>query len=92
MGIAPSQSRMHTILRNKIDIEFDIEKKSVQKQNLIRQALTSGNSNGIKEQEKKLDNDMKNLETMQKALETEYDSVKALISKNCEKGFKYYGN
>ena len=40
--------------------------------------------------EQKLDLKMKNLDTEISTLTTEYDTVKNLISKNIEKGFKRY--
>ncbi|MFH0702635.1 MAG: hypothetical protein V2B14_03745 [bacterium] len=91
MGIIASQGRLHNILREKIDVEQQIEQISQKKQSLIQQSQFQGNNPGLKEQEKTMDNQMKNMETRQKALETEYESVKALIGKNTETGFKWYG-
>lgn len=45
----------------------------------------------IQAKDKKLDNDLQQINTEHKALETEYDSVKKVIEKNIERSFKTFG-
>ncbi|MFH0702634.1 MAG: hypothetical protein V2B14_03740 [bacterium] len=91
MGVAASQARLHTILKQKIDVEYQLEKLSEQEHTLISAAQGQGGNNPVlKEQEKMLQNQIRNLETRQKALETEYESVKALITKNTQTSFQWY--
>ncbi|MFH0702220.1 MAG: hypothetical protein V2B14_01610 [bacterium] len=96
MSIAPTQARLLTITLRKSDTEFQIQIFANRKQLLIQKASQQPNNQLLNSQllvqEKNIDNEMMNLITIQKALETEFDSVKTLIQKNCEKEFKNFAS
>lgn len=56
----------------------------------IAQAKYEKTLNEIEAKDNKYDTDLKNLDTIHNALQTEYDSIKNVISKNVERSFKAF--
>ena len=81
-----------TIARNLAINEYNKRKREITDEEAIAQAEAKYNTEKqkIENKEETLDLKMKNLDTEMSSLTTEYDTVKSLISKNIEKGFKRY--
>jgi len=94
MGIAASQARLMMIVGYKSDLEFAMQMIAQKKTVLAYQAQTAAeNYPELAAQyhvlDKKLEAEMKTLETQQKMVSTEYDSVKKVLDDNIQKSMKY---
>jgi len=94
MGIAASQARLMMICSYKSDLEFAMQMIAQKRTVLAYQAQAAAeNYPELAAQyhvlDKKLDAEMKTLETQQKMVATEYDSVKKVLDDNITKSMKY---
>ena len=94
MGIAATQARLMMIIGYKSDLEFALQMLAQKRTVLAYQAQAAAeNYPELAAQyhvlDKKLELEMKTLETQQKMVSTEYDSVKDILNKNIEKSMKY---
>jgi len=94
MGIAASQARLIMVSTYQSDLEFAMQMLSQKKTVLAYQAQNAAeNYPELAAQyhtlDKKLDAEMKTLETQHKMVATEYDSVKKTIDDNVTRSMKY---
>jgi len=94
MGIAASQARLLMISTYKSDLEFSMQMIAQKSTVLAYQAQTAAeNYPELAEQyhllDKKLEAEMRTLETQQKMVSTEYDSVKKVLDENITRSMKY---
>lgn len=68
----------------------DIRSQDDEKKIAIAEAQYKKSINEIQAKDKKYDQDLKKLDTEHNALQTEFDSVKELISKNVDRSFKAF--
>lgn len=87
VGTGLSDCKWNSIIwTNAIDITEEEDSVAVTKAEIeYKQAL-----NDIEAKDKQYDNQLKRLDTEHNALQTEYDSIKELISKNVERTLKMY--
>ena len=94
MGLADSQCRLQMITRYKSDLEFGKMMTAQKRTALAYQAQVAGEmypemASYLHTLDKKLDSEMKQLETQHKIVSTEFDSVKKIIDDRAKKDFKY---
>ena len=94
MGIAASQARLTMITARQSDLEFQMQGITQQRSVLALQAAQSQNTSSdqsaqLQAIDKQLESKMLQLETQQKMVTTEYDSVKKTVDDNITKQFKY---
>lgn len=94
MGIAATQARLMMITSYKSDLEFAMQMIAQKRTVLAYQAQAAAeNYPELAAQyhvlDKKLDAEMKTLETQQKMVSTEYDSVKKILDDNITRSMKY---
>jgi len=94
MGLADSQARLLMITRYKNDLEFGMQMIAQKRTVLAYQAHAAAENypeiaSQLHLMDKKLESEMKTLETQHKIVSTEYDSVKKIIDDRAKKDFKY---
>lgn len=94
MGIAATQARLMMIVGYKSDLEFGMQMIAQKRMVLAYQAQQAAeNYPDLAAQyqvlDKKLELELKVIETQHKMVSTEYDSVKKTLNDNIEKSFKY---
>jgi len=94
MGIAASQARLMMVSRYQSDLEFAMQMISQKRTVLAYQAQSAAeNYPELAAQyhtlDKKLEAEMKTLETQHKMVSTEYDSVKKTLDDNISRSMKY---
>ena len=93
MGIAASQARLTMITARQSDLEFQMQGITQQRSLLAMQAAQSQDTNSsqstqIQAVDKQLESKMLQLETQQKMVNTEYDSVKKTMDDSITRSFK----
>ena len=94
MGLADGQARKLMLCRYKSDLEFGMNMLAQKRTSLAYQAQAAAESypelaSQYHLMDKKLDSEMKTLETQYKIVNTEYDSVVKIVEDHCKKDFKY---
>ena len=93
MGIAASQARLTMITARQSDLEFQMQAITQQRSVLALQAAQSQETNSsqsaqLQAVDKQLESKMLQLETQQKMVTTEYDSVKKTMDDSITRSFK----
>ena len=93
MGIAASQARLTMITARQSDLEFQMQGITQQRSVLALQAAQSQNTSSdqsaqLQAIDKQLESKMLQLETQQKMVTTEYDSVKKTMDDSITRSFK----
>ncbi|MEI8389455.1 MAG: hypothetical protein WCG23_06175 [bacterium] len=93
MGIAASQARLTMITARQSDLEFQMQSISQQRSVLALQAAQSQDTNSsqsaqLQAVDKQLESKMLQLQTQQKMVNTEYDSVKKTMDDSITRSFK----
>lgn len=94
MGIAASQARLSMITGYQSDLEFAMQTVSQKRTVLAYQAQQAAQSapelaDQYHATDKDLEAQMQTLQTQQKMVSTEYDSVKKTLDDNIARSFKY---
>jgi len=94
MGLADSQARLNMLTRYKSDLEFGMQMIAQKRTALTYQAMAAAEqypelAQQLHVMDKKLESEMKQLETQHKIAKTEFDSVKKFVDDHAQKDFKY---
>ena len=94
MGLAESQARVLMLTRYKSDLEFAMQMLAQKRTYLAYQAQAAAEhypelAGQLHVLDKKLESEMKTLETQHKIVSSEYDSVKKIVDDRAKKDFKY---
>ncbi|HSA07527.1 MAG TPA: hypothetical protein P5556_10145 [Candidatus Gastranaerophilales bacterium] len=94
MGLADSQARLLMLCAYKSDLEFGMAMIAQKRTMLAYQAQLAGEmypelANQLHVMDKRLDLEMKTLETQYKIVNTEFDSVNKIVEDRTKKDFKY---
>jgi len=94
MGIAATQARLMMVTRYQSDLEFGMQMISQKRTVLAYQAQSAAeNYPELAAQyhtmDKKLEAEMQTLQTQQKMVSTEYESVKKTLDENISRSMKY---
>ena len=93
MSLAASQARVIMITRYRSDLEFAMQLISQKRTQLAYQAQEAVEQPEMAAQlhlmDKKLEAEIKTLETQHKIVSAEYDSVKKIVDNHAKNDFKY---
>jgi hypothetical protein len=94
MGIAASQARLLMVSRYQSDLEFSMQMVSQKRTVLAYQAQQAAQdypemADQYHTMDKELEAQMATLQTQQKMVSTEYDSVKKILDDNITRQMKY---
>ncbi len=94
MGLADAQCRKLMLCRYKSDLEFGMNMLAQKRTSLAFEAQAAAENypemaSQLHVMDKKLDSEMKTLETQYKIVNTEYDTVVKIVDDHAKKDFKY---